>query len=67
MIHTVKAGAFKAPTLRPIGGERPTLRTQGGNKPSPRLTSVSTRYGSTNRSAMPGLKPIRFERPKQRA
>lgn len=66
-VWRVKAGAFKPATLRPIGGEHPTLRMQGGNKPNPRLTSVSTRYGSTNRTAMPGCKAIRFERPKKRA
>ena len=54
------------PALLPIGGERPTLRIKGGNKPSKRLRSISTEYGSTNKSSMPGLKPIRFEKPKKK-
>jgi len=54
------------PTLVPIGGERPTLRTKGGNKPNKKLRSISTEYGSTNKHAAPGVKAIRFERPKKR-
>ncbi len=66
-VWRIKTGTFKPATLRPIGGEHPTLRMQGGNKPSHRLTSVSARYGSTNKNAAPGCRTIIFERPKKRA
>jgi hypothetical protein len=65
-VHRLRAGALgKTLTLRPIGGEHPTLRMQGGNRPTSKLTSVSTRYGDTNRAAMPGLAKVWFEKPKR--
>lgn len=43
VVHTIKAGAFKAPTLRPIGGEHPRSRMLGGNRPNRRIkTPIAT-------------------------